>query len=170
MEPKFDLWWPSMGHNICRFGIIDRKKCPISEGICRQNWSTRWCSGAILRSLFILLKSATTWSPHLVCPSCRTLDQGLSDDIWLIRLTSSMTSQNICYWLRFSDVFQGSAYANDHLRPKAWYENDRKNMTSLLKHKWLLMIKVLSMIIVLSMIKVVILVILYLVGELMGSW
>ena len=34
----------------------------------------------------------------------------------------------------FSDVFQGSAYANVHLRPKVWYENDRKNMKNLLKH------------------------------------
>jgi len=30
--------------------------------------------------------------------------------------------------LRFSDVFCGSACANDHLRPKVWYENGRKNM------------------------------------------
>ena len=35
----------------------------------------------------------------------------------------------------FSDVFEGSAYANDDLRPKVWYENDRKNMENLLKHK-----------------------------------
>ena len=35
----------------------------------------------------------------------------------------------------FSDVFQGSAYANVNLRQKVWYENDRKNMENLLKHK-----------------------------------
>ena len=35
----------------------------------------------------------------------------------------------------FSDVFEGSAYANDDLRSKVWYENDRKNMENLLKHK-----------------------------------
>ena len=32
-------------------------------------------------------------------------------------------------------VFFGSAYVNDHLRPKVWYENDRKNMENLLEYK-----------------------------------
>ena len=35
----------------------------------------------------------------------------------------------------FLVVFLGSAYANDHLQPKFWYENDRKNMESLFEHK-----------------------------------
>ena len=39
-------------------------------------------------------------------------------------------------WLiAFLVVFLGSAYANGHLRPKFCYENDRKNMESLLEHK-----------------------------------
>ena len=35
----------------------------------------------------------------------------------------------------FSDVFRGGTYANDLLRPKIWYENDRKNIENLLKRK-----------------------------------
>ena len=90
---------------------------------------------AILSSLLILLQSATTWSPHLVCQSCRTSDQVLLDDIWFIRLTLLMTPQHKCDCLRFFWCFQGSAYANDYLRPKNWYENNRKNMENLLEHK-----------------------------------
>ena len=32
-------------------------------------------------------------------------------------------------------VFFGSAYANDHLRPKVWFDHDRKDMENLLVHK-----------------------------------
>ena len=35
----------------------------------------------------------------------------------------------------FFGCFLGSAYANDNLRPKVWYEKDRKNMEDLLIHK-----------------------------------
>ena len=63
-----------------------------------------------------MLKSATTWSPDLVYTE--TSNQGLSDDVWHIRLTLLMASQSKCNLLRFSVVFFGSAYANDHLRPK----------------------------------------------------
>ena len=38
-------------------------------------------------------------------------------------------------FIAFFGCFLGSAYANDNLRPKVWYENDRKNMENLLKHK-----------------------------------
>ena len=46
-----------------------------------------------------------------------------------------MTPQNKCELSRFFGCFQASAYANVNLRPKVWYENDRKNMENLLKHK-----------------------------------
>ena len=62
---------------------------------------------AILSSLLILLQSATTWSPHLVCQSCRTSDQWLLDDIWFIRLTSLMTPQHKSDCLRFFWYFSG---------------------------------------------------------------
>ena len=39
-------------------------------------------------------------------------------------------------FIAFFGCFLGSAYANDHLRPKVRYENDRKNMEDLLVHKW----------------------------------
>ena len=45
-----------------------------------------------------------------------------------------MTSQSKRNLLRFSVVFLGSAYANDHLRPKVGYENDGKNMENLLDY------------------------------------
>ena len=32
-------------------------------------------------------------------------------------------------------VFFGSAYANDHLRLKVWFDHDRKDMENLLVHK-----------------------------------
>ena len=39
-------------------------------------------------------------------------------------------------WIQtLPEPFLGSANAIDHLRPKVWYENDRKNMENLLKHK-----------------------------------
>ena len=87
-----------------------------------QNWSTRWRSRVFFRFLFILLQSATTWLPHLVCRSPETSDQGLSDDVRFIRLTSLMTSQSKLNLLRFSVVFLGSAHAIDHLRLQVGYE------------------------------------------------
>ena len=128
--------WPlevKKNHDIHRFEIS--KKFQIFWGRYHQNWLTRWRFRAIFRFSFILLQSATTWSPLLVCQSPETSDQELSVDVWLIRLTSLIMSQNKCNLLRFSVVFWGSAYANDHLRPKVWYENDRKNMESLFEHK-----------------------------------
>ena len=35
----------------------------------------------------------------------------------------------------FRIFFRGDAYANNYLRPKVWYEIDRKHMENLLKHK-----------------------------------
>ena len=46
-----------------------------------------------------------------------------------------MTQQSKCNLSRFSVVFLGSAYANDHLRPKVGYENDLMNMESPLVYK-----------------------------------
>ena len=81
-----------------------------------SNKSTRWHSRANFR--LILLQSAIT-SPHLESRCPKTSDQGLSDDVLLIRLTSSITSQNRCNLLRYT----------------VWYENYRKNMENLLVHK-----------------------------------
>ena len=120
------------GHNIYGFEIS--KRIPIFWVICHQNWSTRWRSRVFFRFLFLWLHSATTCLPHVVCRSPETSDQELSDDVWLIRLTSSMTSQSKYNLFRFSVVFLGSAYANDHLRQKVGYENDGKNMENLLDY------------------------------------
>ena len=38
-------------------------------------------------------------------------------------------------FIAFFGCFWGPAYANDHLRPKVWYKNDRKNIENLLNHK-----------------------------------
>ena len=46
-----------------------------------------------------------------------------------------MTLQNKCHWFHFCGGLWGSAYATDHLRPKVWYENDRKNMETLIVYK-----------------------------------
>ena len=47
-----------------------------------------------------------------------------------------MSSKTYCNLLPFSVIFYPSAYANGHLRPKVWYENDRKNMETLIVYKW----------------------------------
>ena len=47
-----------------------------------------------------------------------------------------MSSKTYCNLLPFSVIFHPSAYANGHLRPKVWYENDRKNMETLIVYKW----------------------------------
>ena len=95
--PKFDLRWPLTGHDIYAFEIS--KRIPIFWGIC-HHWSTRWRSRVSFVFLFILLQSASTLLPHLVCRSPKTSDQALSDDVWFIRLTSLMTSQSKCNLLR----------------------------------------------------------------------
>ena len=46
-----------------------------------------------------------------------------------------MSSKRYCNLLPFSVVFYPSAYANDHLRPKVRYENDRKSEADLLIYK-----------------------------------
>ena len=43
--------------------------------------------------------------------------------------------ENQHFFIAFSGCFLGSAHANDHLRPKVWYENDRKNMENRFLHE-----------------------------------
>ena len=51
-----------------------------------------------------------------------------------------MTHKDESNWWRHKKYvfgcFLGFAYAKDHLRPKVWYENDRKNIENRMVHKW----------------------------------
>ena len=66
--------------------------------ICYETW---WRSRAIFKFLFILLSGATTSSDRQKNHCNITSDKGLSDDIWLMNMTSSMTSQSNCNLLQF---------------------------------------------------------------------
>ena len=55
-------------------------------------WSTGWCSRAVLLKIFKELWSATRWSDQLQNLILTISDLGLSNEIWLINVTSSMTS------------------------------------------------------------------------------
>jgi len=52
-----------------------------------------------------------------------------------VRLQGILKNKCDCVFLV---VFFGYAYANDHLRPKVWYEHDCKNMENLLVEKKML--------------------------------
>ena len=72
-----------------------------------------WRSRAIFKFLFILLSGATTSSDRQKNHCNITSDKGLSDDIWLMNMTSSMTSQSNCNLLQFLMSFSRiSAYAS----------------------------------------------------------
>ena len=108
-----------------------------------SNKSTRWHSRANFR--LILLHSAIT-PPHLESRSPKTSEQGIADDVLLIRLTSSMTSQNRCNLLRLTVVFwvspaQMTTYDQKFgmkMIAKAWrifwFVNSQKNVDFRLKN------------------------------------
>ena len=68
---------------------------------------------AILSSLLILLQSATTWPDPQKLRWLISSDQGLSDDVWLINVTSLMTLQSNCNLLQFLMNFP-RIYAHAH--------------------------------------------------------
>ena len=84
--PKFDLWWPLIGHDIQVmytghvYGFEVSKRIPIFWGICHQNWSTRWRYRVFFRFLFILLQSHVIAALSL--PKwCRTHKADVIDDV-----------------------------------------------------------------------------------------